>query len=225
MLEAYWAYSDFEGMASLVEEMIGGAARELTGGNQVTQSDGSVIDFSGPWPRKKYRDAVMEVAGADWFQLSRDAMEKKGRELGLELEPKLAAAEITQKVFEKKVEGQAVNPIFITHLPAELVPLAKLNREDPTVVDVFELILGRQEISPGYSELNDPLLQAERFRQQVGEHTQKVDEDFLEALQSGMPPAGGMGLGVDRLAMLLSGSDSIREVIFFPLLRPREISA
>jgi len=99
-------------MASLVEEMIGGAARELTGGNQVTQSDGSVIDFSGPWPRKKYRDAVMEVAGADWFQLSRDAMEKKGRELGLELEPKLAAADITQKVFEKKVEGQAVNPSF-----------------------------------------------------------------------------------------------------------------
>ena len=225
MLEAYWAYSDFEGMASLVEEMISGAAQELTGGLQVQQSDGSVIDFTRPWPRKRYRDAVVEVAGAEWFQLSLEEMEKKAKGLGLDLEPKLAAAEITQKVFEKKVEGQAVNPIFITHLPAELVPLAKLNREDPTVVDVFELLLGRQEVSPGYSELNDPLLQAERFRKQVGEHTQKVDEDFLEALQSGMPPAGGMGLGVDRLAMLLSGSDSIREVILFPLLRPRETSA
>lgn len=225
MLEAYWAYADFEGMAELVEGMIAGAATELTGGFQVRQSDGSIIDFTPPWPKKRYRDAVMEVAGGGWFALSREGMEEKAKALGLELEPNLAPAEITQKVFEKKVEGQAINPIFITHLPAELVPLAKLNREDPTVVDVFELILGRQEVAPGYSELNDPLLQAERFRQQVGEHTQKVDEEFLEALLSGMPPAGGMGLGVDRLAMLLSGSDSIREVIFFPLLRPRETSA
>jgi lysyl-tRNA synthetase class 2 len=152
-------------------------------------------------------------------------MEKKAHELGLELEPNLAPAEITQKVFEKKVEANAVNPVFITHLPAELVPLARLNREDPTVVDVYELIMGRQEISPGYSELNDPILQTERFRHQVGEHTQKVDTEFLEALEHGMPPAGGLGLGVDRLAMLLSGVDSIREVIFFPLLRPRETSA
>jgi lysyl-tRNA synthetase class 2 len=225
MLEAYWAYSDFEGMAGLVEEMIVGAAKELTGGTKIRQSDGSEIDLTGPWPRKKYRDAVMEAAGADWFGLSREGMEKKARELGLELEPNLAPAEITQKVFEKKVEANAVNPVFITHLPAELVPLARLNREDPTVVDVYELIMGRQEISPGYSELNDPILQTERFRHQVGEHTQKVDTEFLEALEHGMPPAGGLGLGVDRLAMLLSGADSIREVIFFPLLRPRETSA
>ncbi|MCX6935375.1 MAG: lysine--tRNA ligase [Verrucomicrobia bacterium] len=225
MLEAYWAYSDYSGMANLVEEMIRGAAQELTGGLKITQSDGSELDFSPPWPRKKYRDAVTEAAGADWFQLSRDGMEKRAAELGLEMEPGLTGLEITQKVYEKKVEGQAINPVFITHLPAQLVPLARLNREDPTVVDVYELIIGRQEISPGYSELNDPLLQAERFRDQVGEHTQKVDTEFLEALEHGMPPAGGLGLGVDRLAMLLSGVDSIREVIFFPLLRPRETSA
>lgn len=102
MLEAYWAYSDFEGMAGLVEEMISGAAQELTGGLQVQQSDGSVIDFTRPWPRKRYRDAVVEVAGADWFQLSKEEMERKARGLGLELEPNLAPAEITQKVFEKK---------------------------------------------------------------------------------------------------------------------------
>ena len=225
MLEAYWAYSDYLGMATLVEEMIRGAAQECTGGLKITQSDGTELDLSGPWPRKKYRDAVSEVVGADWFTLSREGMEKKAAELGLEMEPGLAPLEITQKVYEKKVEGQALNPIFITHLPAELVPLARLNREDPTVVDVYELIMGRQEISPGYSELNDPLVQAERFRHQVGEHTQKVDTEFLEALEHGMPPAGGLGLGVDRLAMLLSGVDSIREVIFFPLLRPRETSA
>ena len=225
MLEAYWAYSDFQGMASLVEEMIAGAAKELTGGLKIAQSDGTTIDLTPPWPRKKYRDTITAVAGADWFKLSRDAMEKKAAALGVELEPKLSALEITQKVFEKKVEAEAVNPVFITHLPAELVPLARLNQEDPTVVDVYELIFGRQEISPGYSELNDPVLQAERFRHQVGEHTQKVDHEFLEALESGMPPAGGLGLGVDRLAMLLSGVDSIREVIFFPLLRPRESGA
>ena len=225
MLEAYWAYSDFQGMASLVEEMIVGAAKELTGGTKIPQSDGSTLDLTPPWPRKKYREAVAEVAGADWFGLSREAMEKKAVAMGVELEPNLSALEITQKVFEKKVEAEAVHPVFITHLPAELVPLARLNREDPTVVDVYELIFGRQEISPGYSELNDPILQAERFRHQVGEHTQKVDHEFLEALESGMPPAGGLGLGVDRLAMLLSGVDSIREVIFFPLLRPRDSGA
>jgi lysyl-tRNA synthetase class 2 len=225
MLEAYWAYSDFQGMASLVEEMIAGAAKELTGGLKIAQSGGTTIDLTPPWPRKKYRDTITAVAGAEWFKLSRDAMEKKAAALGVELEPKLSALEITQKVFEKKVEAEAVNPVFITHLPAELVPLARLNQEDPTVVDVYELIFGRQEISPGYSELNDPVLQAERFRHQVGEHTQKVDHEFLEALESGMPPAGGLGLGVDRLAMLLSGVDSIREVIFFPLLRPRESGA
>jgi len=225
MLEAYWAYSDYQGMASLVEEMIAGAAKELTGGLKIAQSDGTTIDLTPPWPRKKYRDTITAVAGTDWFNLSREAMEKKAAALGVELEPKLSALEITQKVFEKKVEAEAVNPVFITHLPAELVPLARLNQEDPTVVDVYELIFGRQEISPGYSELNDPVLQAERFRHQVGEHTQKVDHEFLEALESGMPPAGGLGLGVDRLAMLLSGVDSIREVIFFPLLRPRESGA
>jgi lysyl-tRNA synthetase class 2 len=225
MLEAYWAYADFQAMAALVEEMIAGAAKELTGGSQIAQSDGTKIDFAPPWPRKKYRDAVREVAGADWFQLSAEAMAKKAAALGVELEPKLSPLEITQKVFEKKVEAEAVNPVFITHLPAELVPLARLNQEDPSVVDVYELIFGRQEISPGYSELNDPILQSERFRHQVGEHTQKVDHEFLEALESGMPPAGGLGLGVDRLAMLLAGVDSIREVIFFPLLRPREAGA
>jgi lysyl-tRNA synthetase class 2 len=205
--------------------MIVGAAMELTGGMKILQSDGSTLDLTPPWPRKKYREAVAEVAGANWFGLAREAMEKKAVAMGVELEPNLSALEITQKVFEKKVEAEAVHPVFITHLPAELVPLARLNREDPTVVDVYELIFGRQEISPGYSELNDPILQAERFRHQVGEHTQKVDHEFLEALESGMPPAGGLGLGVDRLAMLLSGVDSIREVIFFPLLRPRDSGA
>jgi len=129
--------------------------------------------------------------------------------------------EVTNQVFEKKVEALAINPIFITHLPKELVPLAKQNVEDPSVVDVFELLINGQEIAPGYSELNDPVIQRQRLEAQAGEEVQKLDEDFLLALEYGMPPAGGIGLGIDRLTMLLTGAESIRDVILFPLLRPR----
>jgi lysyl-tRNA synthetase class 2 len=125
-------------------------------------------------------------------------------------------------VFEKLVEAKTMDPLFVTHLPKELVPLAKQNAEDPTVVDVYELIIGGQEISPGYSELNDPIVQRQRLMEQVGAEVHKIDEDFLTALEHGMPPAGGLGLGVDRLAMLLTGADSIRDVILFPLMRPRD---
>jgi lysyl-tRNA synthetase class 2 len=129
--------------------------------------------------------------------------------------------EITQQVFEKLVEERTVDPLFVTHLPVELVPLAKQNVEDPTLVDVYELIINGQEISPGYSELNDPTVQRRRLMEQVGEEIQNLDEDFLLALEHGMPPAGGIGVGIDRLVMALTGTDSIREVILFPHLKPK----
>src|SRR5208282_5449835 len=113
-----------------------------------------------------------------------------------------------------------LNPTFVTHLPAELVVLAKPNKEDPSVVDVFELIINGQEIAPAYSELNDPVVQRERLEKQAAGHAEKLDEDFLAALEHGMPPAGGMGMGIDRLVMMLTGAESIRDVILFPLLRP-----
>ena len=130
--------------------------------------------------------------------------------------------EITQQLFEKLVEEKTIDPLFVTHLPKELVPLAKQNPQDPAVVDVYELIINGQELSPGYSELNDPAVQRERLLAQAGEEIQKMDEDLLLALEHGMPPAGGLGLGIDRLVMMLTGAESIRDVILFPHLKPKE---
>jgi lysyl-tRNA synthetase class 2 len=128
---------------------------------------------------------------------------------------------MTQHVFEKLVEEKTIDPCFVTNVPKELVPLARLNDADPSTVDVYELIINGQEISPGYSELNDPDLQRERLEQQAGEEQQKIDSEFLDALEYGMPPAGGIGIGIDRLVMLLTGAESIREVILFPHLKSR----
>lgn len=114
-----------------------------------------------------------------------------------------------------------MNPLFVTHVPSQLVPLAKQNLDDPKVVDVFELVINGQEIAPGYSELNDPIVQRARLEEQAGEEIQSIDEEFLLALEHGMPPAGGIGLGIDRLAMMLTGAESIRDVILFPHLKPR----
>ena len=122
------------------------------------------------------------------------------------------------------MEEKNFDPLFVTHCPKELVPLAKQNREHPDLVDVYELIINGVEISPGYTELNDPTMQRQRLLEQAGEETQKLDEDFLLALEHGMPPAGGFGLGIDRLTMLLTGAESIRDVILFPLLRPKRPS-
>ncbi len=244
MLEGYWAYANFEQMAELVEELICHLATTLEGrapsrpsmetdtgtgqrpSLQVAHRDaeGNVtrtLNLTRPWRRARYRDLVCEVAGADWFSLTSDERRAKGRELGVELSPQMADFEVTQHVFEKLVEEKTFDPVFVTHCPKELVPLAKQNPEDDSVVDVFELIINGQEIAPGYSELNDPIVQRQRLLEQAGEETQKLDEDFLLALEHGMPPAGGFGLGVDRLTMLLTGAESIRDVILFPLLRPK----
>ena len=226
MLEAYWAYADYEVMADLVEGMIVHLADKLIGTRQIATGPADaeprpVIDLTPPWPRKKYRDCVREAAGADWFELSPEARRERATSLGVELSPEMLDHEVTNQVFEKKVEAKAINPLFVTHLPMELVPLAKQNAEDPTVVDVFELLINGQEIAPGYSELNDPIVQRQRLEAQAGEEVQKLDEDFLAALEYGMPPAGGIGIGIDRLTMLLTGAESIRDVILFPLLRPR----
>ncbi|PTX94855.1 lysine--tRNA ligase [Verrucomicrobia bacterium LW23] len=236
MLEAYWAYADFDQMASLVESLITTVAERVfdtlaVGGRDADPATNTParesIDLTPPWPRERYRDAVCRTAGADWFALTPEGRRARCAELGIELSPAMEDFEVTNQVFEKLVEARQVKPLFITHLPKELVPLAKQNAEDPSVVDVFELIINGQEISPGYTELNDPIVQRERLVAQAGEETQLIDEDFLTALEYGMPPAGGIGIGIDRLVMLLTGAESIRDVILFPLMRPavRETSA
>jgi lysyl-tRNA synthetase class 2 len=167
---------------------------------------------------------VREVAGRDWFGLSREQRRNRAtNEFKLEILPQLADFEVTQHVFEKLVEEKTVDPLFVTHCPKELVPLAKENAADNSLVDVFELIINGVEIAPGYSELNDPLVQRQRLLEQAGEEKQKIDEEFLLALEHGMPPAGGIGVGMDRLTMVLTGAESIRDVILFPLLRPKKL--
>ena len=186
MLEVYWAYADFELMANLVEEMISTLAESVLGSLQVAHKDSEgnikrTINLSHPWKRARYEDLIRQVDDM-WFDRSRDQKLMHCRNLGVEVHPEMEEFEITQQVFEKLVEEQTIDPLFVTHLPKELVPLAKQNAENAEVVDVYELIINGQEISPGYSELNDPAAQRRRLLDQVGEEIQKLDEDFLLAL-------------------------------------------
>jgi lysyl-tRNA synthetase class 2 len=225
MLEAYWAYADFEMMATLVEDLVCRVAEKVCGGLKIEHKDADgkvtrVINLSRPWRRAKYRDLV-EEAEPGWFARDVSGRRNRALELGLDISHCVEDYEVTQHVFEKLVEEKTIDPCFVTHCPKELIPLAKTNPEDPAVLDVFELVMNGQEIAPGYSELNDPVVQRERLVEQSGGEQHKIDEEFLHALEYGMPPAGGMGMGIDRLVMLLTGADSIREVILFPHLKPR----
>lgn len=227
MLEAYWAYADFEKMAELVEDLICHLAETFCGGLQIEHRNAEgelikTIDLSRPWRRAPYRELVAEAAGHDWWDLDPAGRRARCEELGIEISPDMEDYEVSQQVFEKRVEEKTINPVFVTHVSKELVPLAKQNAEDDRIVDVYELIINGAEISPGYSELNDPDVQRRRLEEQAGEEIQKIDEDFLLALEYGMPPAGGIGIGIDRLMMMLTGAESIRDVVLFPQLKRRE---
>jgi len=180
-----------------------------------------VIDLTPNWRRAKYKDLIREKAGADWFELTPAARRQRAHDLGAEIGKEYEDFEVTGAVFEKLIEPTLIQPTFVTHLPKQLVPLAKLSPEDPDSVEVFECCINGQEISPGYTEQNDPIEQRERLEHQAGGEQQKLDEDFLTALEHGMPPAGGIGIGIDRLCMMLLGQDSIRDVILFPQLKPK----
>jgi len=183
-----------------------------------------VINLTSPWRRAKYKDLVRAVAGADWFDVTPEERRRRAMH-DLKLAGDIAKGyedfEVTGAVFEKLVEPTLIQPTFVTHLPKELVPLAKLTPDDPTTVEVFECCINGQEISPGYTEQNDPIMQRATLEHQAGGEQQKLDEDFLVALEHGMPPAGGIGIGIDRLCMMLLGQESIRDVILFPQLKPK----
>ena len=183
-----------------------------------------VINLTPNWRRAKYKDLVREVAGADWFDVTPEERRRRAIEtlkLGGDIAKGYEDFEVTGAVFEKLVEPTLIQPTFVTHLPKELVPLAKLTPDDPTTVEVFECCINGQEVSPGYTEQNDPVQQRATLEHQAGGEQQKLDEDFLVALEHGMPPAGGIGIGIDRLCMMLLGQESIRDVILFPQLKPK----
>jgi lysyl-tRNA synthetase class 2 len=226
MLEAYQAFGDYETMMDLVQSMICHIAKEVTGGLVIEHKDeeGKVtktIDLTPDWRRVPYKELIKEKAGNDWFELTPEQRHSKAVEIGAEINKDDQDFEVTNAIFEKFIEPNLIQPTFVTHLPKELVPLAKFTPGDSSTVEVFECCINGQEIAPAYTEQNDPIQQRESLEQQAGGEQQKLDEDFLVALEHGMPPAGGMGLGIDRLCMMLLGQDSIRDVILFPQLKPR----
>ncbi len=219
MLELYQAYGDYRTMMDLIRDMIRQVAQDVLGTLRIEHPQGA-IDLGGEWREATWRDLVRQKAGDDWFRLEPSQRRRKALSLGLDVEEAREDFEVSSEVFEKLVEPGLHQPTFVTHLPQELVPLAKLSREHPGTVEVFEFCMCGQEIAPAYSEQNDPLIQRRRLEEQAGGERQRIDEDFLVALEHGMPPAGGMGVGIDRLCMILLGQESIRDVILFPQMKP-----
>lgn len=226
MLEAYQAYGDYRSMMELVQSMVCHVAQKVLGSLVIEHKDheGNVlrtIDLTPDWRTVRYKDLVREKAGEDWFELTPQQRRSKALELGAEVHDSDEDFEVTNAIFEKFIEPNLIQPTFVTHLPRQLVPLAKISQDDPSTVDVFECCINGQEIAPAYSEQNDPIEQRKALEHQAGGEQQKLDEDFIAALEHGMPPAGGMGMGIDRLCMMLLGQESIRDVILFPQLRPQ----
>lgn len=228
MLELYQAYADYEVMMELTEDLISSVAFKVNGTMQV-EFEGQVIDFSTPWKRVQMLDAIKEYTGLDFNTINDDdSARQSARALGLEIDANASRGEIINEVFEARVEEKLVQPTFVYGHPVEISPLAKRNREHPELTDRFEVFIMQREIANAFSELNDPIDQKQRFLKQAAKRAggdaeaHMMDEDYIAALEYGMPPAGGLGIGIDRLIMLVTGSPSIRDVILFPTLRPRE---
>jgi lysyl-tRNA synthetase, class II len=218
MLEWYEAYADYEDIAAELEELVSFVATEVGYAGE--------IDFAAPWPRVTLRDAILEQAGVDVLEhRDRDALVAAAAERGIELDPGETWAQLVDELLSKHVEPKLVNPTFVTDYPVELSPFAKAHRSQPGLVERFECFAGGMEFANAFTELNDPDEQRARFEEQRrhsaagDEEAQPYDEDFVRALEQGMPPTGGIGVGIDRLVMLLSGRRTIREVVLFPALR------
>ena len=224
-LEIYEAFGDLQSMRDLIETLIPRLAVNIFGVEKINclMNDGETREVSllPPYRVAAYHDLVRERMGADWMELPPDTKRQRCRDAGLHVDPAWDDLLVTHEVYEKLIEKTIVNPTFVTRLPKQLVPLAKACDDDPNLVDVFELVIAGREIAPAYSELNDPFAQRARLHEQSLEDPEKMDEDFLLALEHGMPPAGGMGVGIDRLVMLFAGCDSIRDVILFPHVKHR----
>ena len=225
MLEFYQSYATYEEMMEMTEELLCSMVKEIHGGPRLTYQ-GKQIDFTPPWKRIRFKESLMEYGGIDPTILKEPSnAEEAAKRLGLELKKGTSHGRVLADLFKEVVEPHLFQPTFITHYPTEVSPLSRRNGDDPGVVDRFELFIAGREIANGFSELNDPIDQRERFLQQLKERTDEtdfflsLDEDFLQALEFGMPPTAGEGIGIDRWIMLLTDVPSIREVIFFPLLR------
>jgi lysyl-tRNA synthetase class 2 len=227
MLEIYQAYGDYEVMMQLCEDLISAVMFKVNGSMQI-DFEGQQLDFTPPWRRVTMLDAIKEATGLDFSLIKGDEDARQAaRQLGLEVKEGASRGELINEIFEQFVEDKLIQPTFVYGHPVEVSPLAKRNLETPEFTDRFELFIMEREIANAFSELNDPIDQKERFIKQVEKRAggdaeaHMMDEDYINALEYGMPPAGGMGIGIDRLVMLMTDSPSIRDVILFPTLRPR----
>ncbi|NLC06554.1 MAG: lysine--tRNA ligase [Syntrophomonadaceae bacterium] len=227
MVEMYQAYADYRDMMELAEKLVSRAAQEVVG-TMVISYQGHTIDLTPPWKRLSMLEAIEKYVGIDFSKAQTDAEAlEMAKHLDLDIDNKATKGTVIFEVFDALVEPKLVQPTFITNHPIEVSPLAKRNAEDPNYTDRFEFFIAGREMGNAFSELNDPIDQRERFLKQVeqraagDQEAHMMDEDYIQALEYGMPPAGGMGIGIDRLAMLLTDSASIRDVILFPTMRPR----
>jgi lysyl-tRNA synthetase class 2 len=225
MLEFYQSYATYEDLMEMTEELLCAMVKETHGGLHLTYG-GKEIDFTPPWRRIRFKESLLENGRVDPAILKEPSKAREAAEaLGLELRKGASHGRVLADLFKEVVEPHLIQPTFVTHYPTEVSPLSRRNGDDSEVVDRFELFMAGREIANGFSELNDPIEQRDRFLQQLREREDeadvflRLDEDFLHALEFGMPPTAGEGIGIDRWVMILTDSPSIREVIFFPLLR------
>jgi len=226
-MELYVAFRDYNWMMKFTEQMISTVAEEVLGTTRISYQE-QEIDLTPPWRRLPLFQGIKEYTGLDISELNEDALRKTAENLGIKVENSWGSGKIIDEIFGEFVEPKLIQPTFITDYPIEMSPLAKKHRDNPRLVERFEPIIAGKEIGNAFSELNDPLDQRERFEGQMDlrakgdEEAQVLDEDFIRALEYGMPPTAGLGVGIDRLTMLLTNSPSIRDVIFFPHMRPEQ---
>lgn len=224
-VELYAAYKDYKWIMRLVEEMVEKVAIALHGTTEVKVGD-NIINFESPWKRYTMFEAIEHFTGVDISKMKEDEMRETAKGLGIEVDSSMGYAKLIDEIFGEKCEGKLIQPTFITDYPVEMSPLAKRHADNPEFVERFEAICNGKEICNAFSELNDPVDQRERFEEQLrlrdmgDDEAMVLDEDFLRSLEYGMPPTAGLGIGIDRLAMIMTNSNSIQDVLFFPQMRP-----
>ncbi len=226
-MELYVAYKDYNWMMNLVEEMVEKIALDIHGTTKLTVGE-NIIDFKRPWKRYTMFEAIEHYTGIDISEMNEDELRKTAKALEIDIDESMGKGKLIDEIFGEQCEGKLIQPTFITDYPVEMSPLAKKHRSKEGLVERFEAVCNGKEICNAYSELNDPIDQRERFESQLvlakrgDEEAMMLDEDFLQAIELGMPPTSGLGIGIDRLAMIMTNSNSIQDVLFFPQMRPEK---
>jgi lysyl-tRNA synthetase class 2 len=230
VMELYVAYKDYNWMMDVTEELIERIALDLNGTTKVQVGD-KTIDFKRPFKRITMFDSIKEFTGIDISNMDEDQLRDACKQLNIDVAPSMGKGKLIDEIFGAKCEGNYIQPTFITDYPVEMSPLTKKHRSKPGLVERFELMVNGKELANAYSELNDPIDQRERFEEQVklmergDDEAMFIDQDFLRALEYGMPPTSGIGIGIDRLAMIMTNNVSIQDVLFFPQMRPEVTAA